>query len=234
MIKSNHCANCNLEVAEDLAYCPLCGKHMFKGNTPESKETPNSYPRYDFLYIYRRKWLKQLGLCLLFAGILCIGINLMYKTEPFWFPYALIFLYALWKIVFMPFKEGQNHIKRLPASGLIIAISLILIDLYNHCALGLPLGWAIVFAGPSVLTLTIVLSFIIALATPKYDTQVIKGMIYVSIVNVVFFALRFFVLKGMYIWPNFMALMASVISLFILFVFKRKRLVKEVNRNFHI
>lgn len=234
MIKSNHCTNCELEVAEDLAYCPLCGRHMFKGDIPESKETPNSFPQYDFLYIYRRKWLKQLGLCLIFVGLLCIGINLMYKTDPFWFPYALIFLYALWKIVFMPFKEGQNHIKRLPASGLIIAVSLVLIDLYNHYCLGLPLGWAIVFAGPCTLALTIVVSFLIAVTTPKYDTQIIKGMIYLSIVNIAFFILRFFVLKNMYIWPNFMALMASVISLFILFVFKRRRLVKEVNRNFHI
>ena len=233
-MREHFCDHCNVTVSSDLKFCPLCGKFVLKDEHQEAKEGTNSFPIYDLSYIYRAKWLKVVRDVFWLLAFLVVVINLLYKTEVYWFPYVLAGLFMFWKVIFLPFKEGQNHVKRIPISGLIIALFLVFIDVYDYIFVGTPIGWAIVFASPAVLTATIAMSLILSLCTSRYDVQLIRGIVYLEIISVIVFILRLFVFKEFAIWPTFMYFLSATISLFILLVSKKRRMVKEINRNFHI
>lgn len=233
-MREHFCQHCRVDVAEDLKYCPLCGKFVLKDEHDEAVEGGNSYPIYDLSYIYRAKWLKVVKDVLWFSAFLVVLINLLFDTAVYWFPYVLAGLFAFWKVVFLPFKEGENHIRRIPVSGLIIALLLMFIDIYDHICWGTALGWAIVFASPAVLTATTIMSLILSISTSKYDVQLIRGIVYLVIISVIVFVLRLFIFRSFAIWPTFMFLVSASASLFILLVSKKRRMVKEINRNFHI
>ena len=233
-MREHFCEHCKVSISADLKYCPLCGKFVLKDEHGVANEGGNSYPIYDLSYIYRAKWLKIVKDILWFIAILSVFINVFYKTPVYWFPYVLAGLFVAWTVIFFPFKEGQNHIKRIPLSGLIIALFLIFIDIYDHVFVGTALGWAITFASPAVISGTVIISLILALSTSVYDVQLIRGIVYLEIISVIVFVLRLFFLKNFAFWPAFMMICASSISLFILFMAKKRRMVKEINRNFHI
>lgn len=108
------------------------------------------------------------------------------------------------------------------------------IDVYDHLVFNTLFGWGVIYTAPCILTLTTIISLIISLATNKYDVQLIRGMVYLLIVSLVAFIVELIVVKNYYIWPIFMYFLSAIISVFILLLTKKKRMFKEINRNFHI
>lgn len=233
-MREHFCEHCNVTIAEDLRYCPLCGKFVRSDEKATSTEGANSYPIYDLSYIYRAKWLKIVRASFWFIAGLIAFINLVFKPNFLWFPYALAGIFVLWKIVFLPFKEGENHIKRLPVSGIILALFLIFIDIYDHLLVGTPIGWATIYSAPAVGSLVVIVSLILSLCNLNYQSQLVRGIVYMVVISTLVFALNLFVFKESVIWPSFMFFVSSSASLFILVVSKRRRIVKEINKSFHI
>ncbi len=234
MRKSNYCTNCRVDVSGDLKYCPLCGKFVLDDEKQVVEENANSYPIYDLSYIYRAKWLKLVKYSLLLVSLIAVGVNLLFDLSCLWFPYVLIGMFAIWKCVFYPFKEGQNHIKRIPISGFILAGAVVCIDLYDYLLFKTQIGWGVVFTAPSILAFASILSLILALSNSRFDVQLIRGIIYLEVVSVIWFVVKLFIAKEYEVWPCFMYFLSATVSLFILLIVKKKRLVKEINRNFHI
>lgn len=234
MHKPNYCTNCKVDVSADLKYCPLCGKFVLENENQEVLEGENSYPMYDLSYIYRAKWLKLVKYSLILVSLIAVGVNLLFDINCLWFPYVLIGMFAIWKAVFYPFKEGQNHIKRIPITGFILAISVACIDIYDHFLWGTQIGWGVIYTAPSILAFASVISLILALSNFGFDVQLIRGLIYLEIVSVILFVVKLFVAKEYDVWPSFMYFLSATVSLFILLIAKKRRMVKEINRNFHI
>jgi hypothetical protein len=221
-------------VAEDLRFCPLCGKFVAKDEKEEKKELYDSYPCVDMSYIYIVKWIKIVKAVLIFVGILSVLINLIFKTPVLWFPYVIAGLIAIWRVCFYPFKEGKSHISCLPTTGIIIALLLIFIDVYDYNFLHTRLGWALSIAVPAVFGLTSVVSLIIAMANKELGQDLTKGIFIIGAINIIFFICKLIWFNQFFNWPIFMSLLVVVTCLFLLFLIKKKRLVKELNRNYHL
>lgn len=232
-MNKKHCSHCLVDIADELRYCPLCGKYVAE-NKDILPAKEGTYPKVDQSYTIIEKWIKQVRAIMFLLGILSVAINLFFKTEPYWFPYVLVGLFALWRILFYPFKEGKSHISSIPMSGIVVAILLIFLDVYNYCFNGSSLGWALCYAVPAVLTGTTALAFVLALSNRKFEDVLARGMVGIAITNIIFFISKLLWFDQFRNWPIFMSLLASFTFLFLLFMFKRKRLVKEFNRNFHI
>ena len=234
MRKSNFCTACKVDVSGDLKYCPLCGRFVLDDENSTAEENENSYPNYDLSYIYKAKWLKLVKDSLILVSLVALAVNLLFNINCIWFPYVFVGLYCLWSAVYYPFKEGQNHIKRIPITGFILSIAVIFVDVYNHLVFDTLFGWGVIYTAPAILTASVVVSLIISLSTNKYDTQLIRGLMYLLIVSVVAFVVELIVVKNYPLWPIFMYFLSSTISVSVLMLAKRKRMVKEINRNFHI
>ena len=234
MNKKHYCSSCDVGVSADLRYCPLCGKFVAEDADAKPVETSVSFPLVDQSYMQVEKWLKIVRAVLLLCACVVIFVNLFFKTDPYWFPYVLIGLYSLWRIVFYPFKEGKSHIESIPFSGIVISIMLIFIDIYGSEFHGTTLGWALAYTVPSVLTLSIVVSFIVAISYKRYEEHLTKGIFWLLLASVLFLISKVVWFDEFPNWPIFMSLLSGFVSLFLLFIFKRKRLIKELNRDFHI
>lgn len=234
MSKKHYCSSCCVKVGAGLRYCPLCGKFVADNNEAIPVETMESFPRVNETYTQMEKWLKLIRSILFLSAIVVTAINLFFKTDPYWFPYVLIGLYSLWRILFYPFKEGKSHLASIPFSGIIISILLIFIDVYGYYFHGTVLGWALGYTVPAVITFTIVVSFVLALSNRQYEQHLTKGIIWLLLASVLFLIGKSLWFNQFESWPIFMSLLSGSVSLVLLFIFKRKRLIKEFNRDFHI
>lgn len=234
MHKRNYCADCKASISEDLKYCPLCGKFVLSEDDDSVQENERSFPVVDTSYIAVVRWVKTVRSALVLAGLLAIFVNLLFRTPVFWFPYVLAGLFSLWRVAFYPFKEGKSHLKSLPATGIIISFLLVFIDVYNYYYLNTTLGWALSYALPSVLTLTIIVTFILALCMPSEEENLIKGMFNVGLVGILFFISKLIWFNECKSWPIFMFFISAFTALFVLFIAKKRRLRDKLNQNFHI
>ena len=233
-MNKNFCDKCGVSVESSLRFCPLCGKFVAEKETTTLSETKNTYPNVDMSYIYIVKWIKVVRSALLLVAILATVINLFFKTEVFWFPYILAALFALWRVCFYPFKEGKSHLASIPKTGLILGALIIFIDVYNASFLHTKLGWALCYAAPAVFLVTSVVSFILAIVKTSYEEELARGMILIDFVSILFFVWRLIWFDDLGGWPIFMSIVGTTTLICVLFIIKRKRLVKEFNRNFHI
>jgi len=233
-MNNNHCPNCNVDVSADLRYCPLCGKFVAKNKDARPVETIVSYPKVDQSYTLVERWLKLVRSILILIAIISVAVDMFFKTETFWFPYVLVGLFALWRILFYPFKEGKSHVSSIPMSGIVVAVLLIFIDVYDYNFHGAALGWALCYSAPAVFTATTIVAFILAITNRNFEESLTKGILVISLVDIIFLISKLLWFNQFLNWPIFMSLLASFVALFLLFVFKKKRLVKELNRDFHI
>ena len=234
MSKNHFCSSCGVKVGAGLRYCPLCGKYVAENNDVMPVETIESFPKIDQSYTQVERWLKLIRSIFILCAIVVTAINLFFKTEPYWFPYALIGIFVLWRILFFPFKEGRSHITSIPFSGVVISILLMFIDIYGNYFHGTTLGWALGYTVPAVITFTTVVSFVIALSYRKYEQHLTKGIMWLLFASILFLISKIIWFNQFASWPVFMSLLSGFITLVLLFIFKRKRLIKEFNRDFHI
>lgn len=234
MNKKHYCSSCGVKVSDDLRYCPLCGKYVAETSDASPVETKESFPKIDQSYTQVEKWLKFVRAILVLCAFVVTAINLFFKTDPYWFPYVLIGIFALWRILFYPFKEGKSHIASIPFSGIVISILLIFIDVYGSQFHGTSLGWALGYTVPFVLTFSIVVSFVVAIAYKRYEQHLTKGIIWLLLAGALLLLSKILWFNQFAGWPIFMSLLSGAVALVLLFIFKRKRLVKEFNRDFHI
>lgn len=231
---NNYCSNCKVRVADDLRHCPLCGKYVAKDKSVQPKESSSSYPKIVNRYHIVEKWLKIVRSLLLLVGIVATAVNLFFETNPYWFPYVIVGLFALWRILFYPFKEGKSHVGSIPMSGIVMAILLIFIDVYDYNFYGVTLGWALCYGVAGVLTGTTIVSFILAITNRNFEESLTRGIVKITIAELLFLLCKRLWFDQFKNWPIFMSLLTSFVALFLLFLFKKKRLLKELNRNFHI
>ena len=214
MNRSHHCSSCDVDVSTDLRYCPLCGKFVAEETTAVPQENETSFPKVDQSYVVVERWLKLVQALLVFIGIVAVAVDVFFRTEAFWFPYVLVGLYALWRILFYPFKEGKSHVASIPTSGIIIALLLIFIDVYDYKFHGAALGWALCYGAPAVFTTTTVVAFILALTNKNFEESLSKGIVAIGIVDLLFLASKLLWFNQFKNWPIFMSLMSGFIALF--------------------
>ena len=234
MNKKHYCSSCGVKVGAGLRFCPLCGKFVAESSDASPIESFESFPKVDQSYTQVERWIKLIRAILALCGVVATTINLFFKTDPYWFPYVLIGIFVVWRILFYPFKEGRSHIASIPFSGIIISILLMFIDIYGYCFHGTTLGWALGYTVPAVLTFAILVSFVLAISHRKFEQHLTKGVIWLLLASILFLIGKLIWFNNLATWPVFMSLLSGVVALVLLFIFKRKRLIKEFNRDFHI
>ena len=233
-MESNYCSNCKVNVSADLKYCPLCGKFVLSKEGEKPKELQSSFPKYDLTYIYKEKWLKLVSHILFLLALISVAVNYVFVTDPMWFPYALIGLGLVYMTAFYPLKEDRNHVVCLPTIGTSIALGLIILDIYDHVALGVSFGWAAFVVAPCVLMATMVISCILSLCLYRSSGGLLKGMLGLLLIAIVFFVLKVTLFEDYVNWPIWFNLFSSIICVITPILFKRRKMGKEFNKNFHI
>lgn len=235
MALNRMCENCKVNISEDLSNCPLCGKHIGH-ETGEVITNKKSYPLYDFKTIEKTRWYNIIRVLFWFVGITSIVVNLIFKTEPYWFPYVLSALIMIFHVFIDPVKTKSfsNYIKSLNLMSILVAIFLIFIDAYNHYSFKTTFGWSISLVSPCVVTAGVMASSIICFCSKRHEVELLKGVSFVAVFSVLYFIMKMVFFKDLIVWPSLMLMCASIGFVLLLEVFKRNKLIKELSKEFHV
>lgn len=234
MEQDRRCSSCNVEVSSDLSNCPLCGKHITDdGQKPVANH--KSYPIYDLKFVDTTKWYNVIRVLFWIAGIICVIVNLIFKTQPFWCPYVLAALVMVFHVFIEPIKVTvSSYIKNLTIMSILVSLFLIFIDAYNHFSFDSPFGWALGYVAPFIMTAGVLASTIICFCSRKHEVELMKSVSFVAVFSVIYFLVKIIFFSNIVTWPSLVFMCVSLSFVVVLELFKRHKLVKELSKEFHI
>ena len=229
------CDKCNVQVSSDLANCPLCGKYLLNDSKHEKViENKYSFPKYEMKEIIRAKWVNIIRILFWLVGSICVLINLIWKTTPYYFPYVVTALVMIMSVFVVPFSKKRNYLKTITKSSVIIALFLIFIDAYDYYMFKTEFGWALCYTVPFLLSAVVLAAAIICLSSKRLEIDMMKNVTNQVFYSIIYFLIVFFAFKYLPVWPSFVYMCVSFVWFFILETIKHKTLWQELSRNFHI
>ena len=186
-MQDKFCSNCKVSLSSDLSNCPLCGKFC---NSQEDQlvENPNSYPLYDFKTVNSIKWYNKIRGCFWIVGLICILINLIFPTKPYWFPYVFAALIMIFHVFIDPIKVSvKSYIKNLNIMSILVGLFLIFIDAYDHYTLQTDFGWSISYVSPIVMLAGVVASSFLCFFYKKQEVELLNSMSFIAIYSIIYF-----------------------------------------------
>ncbi len=234
MEENRYCSSCKVHVSSDLSNCPLCGKYVLSSGE-KIKENKNTYPLYSFKNFQNIKWYNITRGMFWITAIICLIVNLIFPTKPYWYPYVLALLIMVFHVFIEPLKvKVSQYIKELTIMSIVVSLFLIFIDAYNFYTLSTKFGWALVYAGPGIMTASVITSGIICLCSRKYENELLRSVSFLAIFSVVYFLVMFIWFKNLPLWPSLAFMCVSLLAVAVLELFKRNKLIKELQKEFHI
>jgi len=228
------CENCGVELSSDLSNCPLCGKYLNK-SLEKSKKNNRSYPLYDLKFVETARWYNIIRVFFWIIGIVCVIVNLMFKTQPYWFAYVLAALVMIFHVFISTIKESvKNYIKNLTIMSILVSIFLIFIDVYNNITLNATFGWSIAYVSPFVMSAGVIASTVICLSSRIYETELLRNISFIAFLSIIYFIVKIACFKDLATWPSLVFMCISVGLVIVLELFKRNKLVKELIKEFHL
>jgi len=229
------CSHCNVDVSSDLSNCPLCGKYVLNDEKNEEIEKNKySFPIYSFNEIYRAKWVNIIRTLFWIAGAICLIINLIFKTKPYYFPYVITALVMISAVFVTPFSKKQSYVKNITKSSVIISLFLIFIDAYDYFTMGTTFGWALSYSAPMILSATVLAAAIICIVSRRHEVDMIKSVGWFTIYSVIYFLVVLFAFPELALWPSLVFMSVATGWFLLLQVIKRNLLWKELRKNLHI
>ena len=235
MEQCRKCKNCNIDVSSDLSNCPLCGKYVLDDSKSE-KIKPNkfSFPIYSLNEIYRAKWVNVIRVLFWLIGCICVLVNLIFKTSPYFFPYVIGALVMIMIVFISPFGKKQSYIKNITRASIIISLFLIFIDAYDHLTMNTVFGWGLEYSAPLFLTATVLASSIVCLLSKRHELDTMKHVLVLMIYAIIYFLVVLLAFPQLAVWPSLVFMSVSIGWFAILQIIKRNKLWKELQKNFHI
>jgi|GEM_PF-4837127 len=227
------CKSCGVSVSEDLSNCPLCGKYLL-GEAAQVKATKFSYPQYNFSSIQREKALKIIKNLMIYAGIICILVNLIFITEPLWFPLTVVPLFCLYMIFIHPFRHGGNLIKNMPSAAFFASVMLIFIDAYNALCYHTVFGWAFAYAVPMLWVAVIAVCAIVSFCSSNYASYIARQMPVIAILSVVYLIIKLVYFTKVARWPSLVWVCVALAWLIFALSFRKKFFADGLKKDYHI
>ena len=235
MEQYNKCKNCNVQVSSDLSNCPLCGKYVLNdAKKQKTQENKYSFPVYPMKDIARAKWVNIIRVIFWLIGSICLIVNLIFKTKPYFFPYVITALIMIMSVFISPFSKKESYLKNITRASIILSLFLIFIDVYDYYTLGTALGWGISYSAPLLLSAMVITATVICLASKRYELDMMKSISKLMIYSIIYFLVVVLAFRELVVWPSLVFMLVSVGWFLILQTVKRNILWKELAKNFHI
>ena len=227
------CKSCGVSVSEDLSNCPLCGKYILKDDE-KTKLTKSSFPQYNYVSIAKEKAFKIVRNIVFYAIIICVLVNLVFITKPFWFPLAIMPLFCLYMIFIHPFRHGGSFLAKLPSGVAYASLMLIFIDAHCHLCYATKLGWAIGYAVPLSWFAIILTCAIIGFSSNKLCMYYVRQVPIIVIFSVIYLIVKLVFFKDIARWPSLLFVFSAGAWWVLGASFKKKLFKDEMKKDYHI
>ena len=232
MQRDRICSSCKVEVSSDLSNCPLCGRHIEGGALGPNEK---SYPIYDTSFVITMAWYSFLRALFVLSGVVCVVVNLIFPAKIYWCLYVLAALLVTFCVFILPLKVGaKQYIKRLNIDSLFISAFIIFIDAYNHFNFGFNFGWSVEYAAPFVMFAAVLCSTVICFCVRRYEGELLTSIAVMAVFSIIYFIVMVCGFRSLSCWAAIVLMCTSVGLVAILRLFKRRKLLSQLAREFHI
>ena len=225
------CQHCHIEVAKSLSHCPVCGGFIQKVSANEKEAI---YPTADYQHIEKQTATHlhaYFAFPLLLALFMTLMIDLALIANELGTTFMMTFIvFYAWIIIYKTIlnRQGIGYIILWQILGIslgTIMIAFVGLRTFN--------AWPLQYVVPIILSLSNVLFFI--LTTVQRKTEVILFQMFVSALLGLFqFSMIYWFLPDTIVAPSLIAGVTSLLSLFALFTYLRKKFLAYLQRWLHI
>lgn len=221
----NRCPNCNVNVYNNHAHCPLCNTELSKKES-SSKE----YIKYKYGETSKKLWQRKIvRLALVLMPLLLLLINIFtYRLIPYWWSVVLI-VGSLYTALFL----GNTLNPRRPLGSRIILNYLLLFlwCLVIELSLGFQ-GWSLEYILPlSGVVASIVCVVDLFRNKHLYEELIvyILLMILIDLVPSLIIVFR----RPYVMWPTLLAFAVSILMIIIMLIYNRSEFKNEIKKRTH-
>ncbi|MBQ8430608.1 MAG: hypothetical protein IJX26_01520, partial [Clostridia bacterium] len=138
-----HCDVCNIEIADNISHCPLCGKNILKNQEKITNQTFMCYPD-NKIWSNNRNMIVNYFFWLLTIGtVICTILELVFFKRYYFSCYVLTgSVFAIFNIL-LPIKKRWCFSSVSTIVGISICAYLIFIELFTGT-----FGWGIMYTLP--------------------------------------------------------------------------------------
>ncbi len=218
------CENCNVEIEDKKSNCPLCKKAV----NSEGVSNNLFYPRYQPIIDKHEPIVSILQKLAVLALVICIVVDLFITKTLGWSLYVVAGVLLCVAVVLRAILKKDGIAQILFRLSFWLTGFLIFIELYTHTW-----GWGVQYAIP-FMWVAICLSFGgVILISGYVNFEMFKPLILIIIMSLTSFLLLFF-LKCDILWPTLVALLLSASEFVLTFMFRFKRSIRSLKRDFGI
>lgn len=218
------CENCKVEVEDKKSNCPLCGKAVNKDCTRANMY----YPQYQPMIDKHEPIVSILQKLSLLALFICIIVDLFITKSLGWSLYVIAGVMLTIAVVLRAILKKDGIASVLTRLAFWLTGFLVFIELYTHTW-----GWGVQYAIP-FMWVAICITFGLTILIQGYvNFEMFKPLILILIFSVTSFLLLFF-LKCDILWPTLTALLLSLSEFILMFMFRFKRSIRSLKRDFGI
>lgn len=220
-----HCDRCDVEIADEINNCPLCGRNI------ASDDSTQSFVCYPDNKIWVSKRNAIINFLFWFAVIgtaISIGIELLifHRFQYNWYIVTGLALFVLDIIMPIKFRWSFSHISWLV--GVSICLYILFLELFLGGA-----GWGHNYVIPLfILFMSLYSTFIMALRNYYKGGEFVVCLIIFAILGTAIFIYNY-VSKNV-VWPSLVAFLVSVTCLIFFVIFKFRKIKQALEKSFFI
>ena len=221
---SKFCEYCKVDIVDDSPNCPLCGKCIDDHCEKKNK----FYPKYKLVADKREPIIKILEkLSLLFVA-LSIAVNLFTDKTISWSLYVIISFVLLNFVILRPIKKKFTLAQVLSVVAFWLTCFMLFLELYTSTW-----GWGVMYAIPFTWLGLAVLSGIMTMVHGYVNFEMFKPMFMLTFLSAISLILVL-CFNCEVVWPTLVALLVSASEIILMFMFRFKRSVRSLKKDFGI
>ncbi len=229
----NHCSACRVDVANDVAYCPLCGEVLTQSAHNEPDKQPlvckNTYPVIAESFYRYNFWFRFAVFISYTSVITCLIVD--YFTSPGRFGWSIIVLAGIayvWVTVTWSLRSRRNFAFRYGVQIVSIGFVLYIIDYYTGHS-----KWSLNYAIPFFLILATFAITLLILLKRVGRSEYLFCQLVIALFGLVPLILLPFGVQDV-VWPSVASGAYALITLGSTVLFADRHVGHELKKRFHI
>lgn len=223
-----YCSVCKLDIRGKHDKCPLCQSNLTPAENDKDSDFGDIFPVIPTIFEQYKLIIKLAVFISISVSVIAISINLMIPHNRMWSFFAVFGIGCVLFSFIIALQKRNNILKNMYNQVIIISVFSVFWDFITEWR-----GWSIDFVIPILLGFNIILM----LVTAQITRIKIEDYIFYLLVNsvgglipLIFLALD--ITKVVY--PSYICIILSLISLTALGVFYGNKLISEVKKRFHM
>lgn len=225
--KMRHCDKCNVDIADKIDHCPLCGRNIVGGDE-QTVQQFECFPDNKIWQSKRSTILNAIFLILLIGTIVATAVDLIVNKKITYCPFVWTGALLVLIDVILPAKESFSFSSVSTICALSICAYILFLEFFTHT-----FGWGLQYAIPFfLLAMTLYSTTIIVVRQYYKGFDFIIPLVIFVILSIANFLVNYFC--GFVYWPALVSFLSSTSIFLFILIFRFKKVREQFKKSFFV